>query len=95
LQHRVIECHVLIEGATWAAREAAYRGAPSELAGSAAVAAVEAAGRTLFEVHQLSGAIGFTDEYDLTLSSLRLQTLRTEAGGIAAHARALVESRWG
>ncbi len=95
LQHRVIETHVLIEGAMWMAREAAYHGAPAESSSSAAVAAVEAAGRTLFEVHQLSGSIGFTDEYDLTLSSLRLQTLRTEAGGMAAHSRALVAGRWG
>ena len=94
IQHRMMETHVLIEGARWLAREAAFHGAPAERAASAALAAAEAAGRTLFEVHQLSGSIGFTNEYDLTLSSLRLQALRVEAGGAAGHSKALVTGRW-
>lgn len=94
IQHRMMETHVLIEGAKWLAREAAHHGASTQQSASAALAAVEAAGRTLFEVHQLSGSIGFTHEYDLTLSSLRLQALRVEAGGLAHHAKALVSGRW-
>ena len=94
LQHRLIECYVAVEGVRWLTREAAFSGAPAELAASAAVAGVEATQRILQEAHQLSGAIGFTLEFDLHLWSLRLQTLRFEAGGIGAHARCLVDSRW-
>jgi alkylation response protein AidB-like acyl-CoA dehydrogenase len=77
------------------AREAAYRGAPDELAATAAITATQTARRVLQEGHQQAGAIGFTHEFDLHLWSLRLQTLRTEAGGIGRHSTALVAGRWG
>jgi alkylation response protein AidB-like acyl-CoA dehydrogenase len=95
LQHRMIECQVLVEGVRWAAREAAYLGAPQEQSAVAATLAVEATTRILQESHQQAGAIGLTLEFDLYLWSLRLQCLRVEAGGLAGHADALVRSRWG
>jgi alkylation response protein AidB-like acyl-CoA dehydrogenase len=94
LQHRLADCLVRVEGMTWLARLAADRGADPELAASAAVAAVDTARAVMAETHQLTGAMGFTLEYDLHLWSLRLQALRSEAGGLDEHARALVAARW-
>ncbi|MEU7814011.1 acyl-CoA dehydrogenase [Pseudonocardia sp. NPDC049154] len=95
LQHRLADCHVRVEGTSWLTRLAAERGAPADLAASAATAAVETAGVVLQETHQLTGAMGFTLEYDLHVWTLRLQDLRLEAGGVDAHADALVAARWG
>ncbi|WP_337186298.1 acyl-CoA dehydrogenase family protein [Phenylobacterium sp.] len=94
LQHRIVECHVSTDAATWATREAAFRGAPAEQAATAAIIASETAQRVFYETHQLTGAMGFTTEYDLHLYTLRLQTLRLEMQGLRAHARDLVEARW-
>jgi alkylation response protein AidB-like acyl-CoA dehydrogenase len=94
LQHRMAECLVQVEGVRWLAREAADLGAPAALSASAAVAAAQAAQQVAQEVHQLTGAMGFTLDYDLHVWSLRLQSLRVEAGGINAHAEALVRARW-
>lgn len=94
VQHRIVDCHVSVESTSWAAREAAARGAPPALAAGAAITAVECAQRVFDETHQLSGAIGFTTEYDLHLWSMRLQTLRQECGGVRAHAKDLVASAW-
>jgi len=94
LQHRLAECAVQVEGVRWLAREAIGLGAPASLAASAAVAAAGAARLITQETHQLTGAMGFTLEYDLHVWSLRLQALRTEGGGIGRHAEALVSARW-
>ncbi len=94
IQHRLVECHVSADSVQWQAREAAYHGAPDELAASAAVTAEQAAHLLFVEMHQLTGAIGFTIEYDLHLWTMRLQTLRQEAGGLKAHSRDLVHARW-
>lgn len=94
LQHRLAECAVQAEGVRWLAREAIALGAPAALAAGAAVAAAGAARLITQETHQLTGAMGFTLEYDLHVWSLRLQALRTEGGGIGRHAEALVGARW-
>jgi alkylation response protein AidB-like acyl-CoA dehydrogenase len=94
LQHRLAECAVQVEGVRWLAREAIGLGVPAALAAGAAVAAAGAARLITQETHQLTGAMGFTLEYDLHVWSLRLQTLRTEGGGIGRHAEALVSARW-
>jgi hypothetical protein len=94
LQHRIVECYLLTQGVSWSAREAAFHRAAQEKSATAAILAVEAARRILQEAHQLSGAIGFTLEFDLHLWSMRLQALRVELGGIRSHAEALVQQRW-
>lgn len=95
VQHRLVECHVWVDSAQWQAREAAAKGAPAALAASAAITASETAQRVFYEAHQLTGAMGFTIEYDLHLWTMRLQTLRQEMGGARSHARDLVAARWG
>jgi alkylation response protein AidB-like acyl-CoA dehydrogenase len=95
VQHRLAECAVAVEGSRWLALEAAWRRAPTEAVATAAAYALAAAGRVFRETHQLTGAIGFTREHDLHVWSMRLQALRLELGGLAAHRHAVVSSRWG
>jgi alkylation response protein AidB-like acyl-CoA dehydrogenase len=94
VQHRLAECAVRLEGSRWLAYEAAAQGAPAELAAAAAAYATAAAKSVFGETHQLSGAIGYTHEHDLHVFSMRLEALRLELGGVAAHRRALAEARW-
>jgi alkylation response protein AidB-like acyl-CoA dehydrogenase len=98
VQHRLADCAVQVEGARWLTYEAAWRlsftdGGAEAVAGAAAYA-LDVARDVFDETHQLSGAIGFTREHDLHVWSMRLQALRLELGGVAAHRRALARSRW-
>ena len=93
LQHRLAESYVWVEALRWTARSAAWH-ATDEAAASAATYAAMAGRHVAAEMHQLSGAISFTAEYDLHLWTMRAQALRTEMGGIATHARALTHLRW-
>ncbi len=94
LQHRLAEAHVTVEGVRWLGRVAAYRGAPAEEAAAAAAYAVQAARHLGSDFHQLSGAIGFTLEYDLQLWTTRLHAIRVELGGLTAHRAVLAKARW-
>ncbi len=94
VQHRLAGCAIAVEASRWLAYEAAYRGAPTEMAAAAAAYALAAAGRVFAETHQLSGAIGFTREHDLHVWTMRLQALRLELGGVGGHRRALAAARW-
>jgi alkylation response protein AidB-like acyl-CoA dehydrogenase len=94
VQHRLAQLHVAVEGSRWLALEAAHSGAPSEGAAIAAAHAVRAARQVFDEAHQFSGAMGFTREHDLHVWSMRLQALRLELGGAAAHGRAAASERW-
>lgn len=46
-------------------------------------------------MHQLTGAIGFTDEFDLQLWTTRLHALRVELGGATDHQLAVTAAQWG
>ncbi|MEU7813895.1 acyl-CoA dehydrogenase family protein [Pseudonocardia sp. NPDC049154] len=93
LQHRLAEAYVWVEGVRWSARSAAWHG-DAESAATAATYATMAAREVAVDMHQLSGAIGFTEEYDLHLWTMRAQALRTELGGIGGHAGAVTALRW-
>lgn len=95
VQHRLSLCAIQVEGSRWLSREAAYKNAPTESVATACAFALSAADQVFMETHQLSGAIGFTREYNLHVWSMRLQALRQELGGVSGHRRALVEARWG
>jgi alkylation response protein AidB-like acyl-CoA dehydrogenase len=95
VQHRLAEAHVWVEGARWLTRAAAWGGARRDLAAAAAGHAAEAARIIGTDMHQLSGAIGFTLEFDLHLWTTRLHALRLELGGASAHYRALANATWG
>ncbi len=95
VQHRLANCAIAVEGSRWLSLEAAFKGAPAEMAATAAAYAAQAANQVFGETHQLSGAIGYTREHDLHVWSMRLQALRLEMGGVAGHRRTIVETRWG
>lgn len=94
LQHRLAEAHVWSEGTTWLARRAAYSRAATDAAAAAAYA-TQAAQLVGADMHQLSGAIGFTTAFDLQLWSTRLHGLRVELGGATAHQLATAAAHWG
>lgn len=94
IQHRLSICAIHVEASRWLTREAAYHGAQAEAVASAAAFALNAADLLFTETHQMSGAIGFTREFDLHVWSMRLHTLRQELGGVSAHRRAVVDARW-
>ena len=94
LQHRLALCTVLVEGTRRLAFEAAGRDAPEESAAVAAAHAADAANQVFREMHQMTGAMGFTREHDLHVFTMRLQAMRLELGGASAHRRAIAQSRW-
>jgi alkylation response protein AidB-like acyl-CoA dehydrogenase len=94
VQHRLAQCAVALEGSRWLVYEAASQDAPIEAAATAAAHATAAASLVFADTHQFSGAMGFTREHDLHVWSMRLQVLRLEAGGAAAHRRAVAQARW-
>lgn len=94
IQHRLSMCAIQVEASRWLAREAAYHNAPAEAVANAAAFALSAADLLFTETHQMSGAIGFTREFNLHVWSMRLHTLRQEMGGLGAHRKAIVDARW-
>lgn len=95
LQHRLAEHYVWAEGVRQLTRRAAYDGAPATGAAEAATYATQAAQLIGADTHQLSGAIGFTTEFDLHLWTTRLHGLRVEFGGVTAHQLAVARAHWG
>ncbi len=95
IQHRLSLCAIQVEGSRWLAREAAYHNAQDEAVANAAAFAIAAADKVFGESHQMSGAVGFTREFDLHVWSMRLHTLRQELGGLGGHRKAVVAARWG
>ena len=94
VQHRLAQCAVAVEGSRWLVYEAASLDAPVEATATAAAHAAAAASLVFADTHQFTGAMGFTREHDLHVWSMRLQALRLEAGGAAAHRRAAARARW-
>jgi len=94
IQHRLALCAIQVEASRWLAREAAYHGAQPEAVANAAAFALQAADLLFTETHQMSGAIGFTREFNLHVWTMRLHVLRQELGNVNAHRRAVVEARW-
>lgn len=95
IQHRLSLCAIQVEASRWLAREAAYHGARDEAVAAAAAFALNAADQVFTETHQMSGAIGFTCEFNLHVWSMRLLALRQELDGVGGARSALVRARWG
>ena len=93
VQHRLAQLHIAVQKSTWLARAAAWSGDP-QMAAAAAALGSDTARWGSVELHQLTGAIGFTEEYDLHLWTMPLQALRVGLGGMAGHSRDLVAARW-
>lgn len=94
LQHRLAEMSILVEGSRWLTREAAWLGMPVESSAAALAHALTAGRRIMFETHQMTGAMGFTTEYDLHLSTMRVPALLLEAEEMISPSRRLAAARW-
>lgn len=94
IQHRLAEAHIWVQGTAWLARVAAWRHDDPAASACAATYAVQAIRAVAADLHQLSGAIGFTTEFDLHIWTTRLWALRVELGGGRQHATSLARSQW-
>lgn len=88
LRHRLSECAVLAGGVRWLALKAAWSGDAGDAA-LAALHAQESATRVIYDMHQMSGAMGMTLEMDLHLWTYRMKALISELGGRAGQAVAV------
>jgi hypothetical protein len=93
VQHRLAETYVVAEGAKWLTRFAAgARDGRSAL--TAAAYALDGITSVVEGVHQVTGAIGITTEYDLALLTGRLIMLREELGGPRHLAAEVARAQW-
>ena len=74
--------------------EAAFAGAATDKAATAAAHAAGAAGQVFRECHQFHGAMGFTREHHLHVWTMRLRALEPELGGPTAHRRFVAQARF-
>lgn len=93
IQHRLAELAVSVECARLLIREAAWHD-DTGLAASVACYAATAARQVCLDAHQLSGARGFTIEFNLYRSTLRLQALSLEARGATQHGSFAANEHW-
>jgi hypothetical protein len=94
VQHLLAGAHVHAAATTWLARRAAYALDDDLQCALAATYATSWHEDVFTAVHQVVGAIGFADEFDLHLWSLQLPVLAAECGGPEAHARAVSALTW-
>lgn len=90
LRHRMAECAVLAGGVRWLALKAAFTASDGDAA-IAALYAQDSATRTVYDAHQMLGAMGMTLEHPLHLWTYRLKALLSELGGHGVQASAVAE----
>jgi Acyl-CoA dehydrogenase, C-terminal domain len=90
LRHRLAECAVLSGGVRHLALKAAWSGDAGDAA-LAAFHAQESATRVIYDVHQMSGAMGMTLEMNLHLWTYRMKALLSELGGRGGQAAAVAQ----
>jgi hypothetical protein len=93
VQHRLARAHVVAQGTSWLARQAAWRQDP-EVAFAAACYAADGGKEVISSTQQVCGAIGITDEFGLVRFTAPIAMLITELGGGRAHARELGRARY-
>ena len=93
VQHGLAECAVAVEGARWLSLEAAHNGTP-EAAAVALTHAIQATKVVFPRTHQYCGAMGFTQEFDLHLATMRVVALRAEGEALGRPGSALARQRW-
>lgn len=91
LRHRMAECAVLAGGVRRLALKAAWTGDAGDAA-TAALHAQDSATRVIYDVHQMTGAMGMTLEMSLHLWTYRMKALLSELGGRGAQAAAVAEN---
>lgn len=93
VQHGLAECAVAVEGARWLSLEAAHNGTPQS-ASVALTHAIQATKVVFPRTHQYCGAMGFTQEFDLHLATMRVVALRAEGEALGRPGMALARQRW-
>lgn len=93
VQHRLARCYGLAQATRWLARRAAWHHGDDFLTASAAAFACMTAQATYDNTHQVTGAIGITNEYGLVHWTMRLLALQRELGGGTVHARRVAQVR--
>jgi hypothetical protein len=92
--HRLADAYVSAQACTWLARRAAWN-LDDDLAAAVAATHATAVAQNVFDsVHQVVGAVGFTTEFALQRSTMRIPVLLAELGGPASHARAVSRIKW-
>jgi hypothetical protein len=92
--HRLADAYVSAQACTWLARRAAWN-LDDDLSAAVAATHATAVAQNVFDsVHQVVGAVGFTTEFALQRSTMRIPVLLAELGGPAAHARAVSRIKW-
>jgi hypothetical protein len=91
LRHRLAECAVLAGGVRHLAMKAAWSGDAGDAA-LAAFHAQESATRVIYDVHQMSGAMGMTLEMNLHLWTYRMKALLSQLGGRGGQAAAVAQN---
>jgi hypothetical protein len=92
--HRLADAYVTAQACTWLARRAAWN-LDDDLPAAVAAAHATAVAQNVFDsVHQVVGAVGFTTEFELRRSTMRIPVLMAELGGPASHARAVSRINW-
>ena len=94
LQHRLAELAVDAHGVSVSVRTAAHAGTPTAALGAAAYA-IDVVARAVPELHQLSGARGFTFESGLPARTMRLLATRLELTASGVSPEAFATATWG
>jgi alkylation response protein AidB-like acyl-CoA dehydrogenase len=94
VQHRLVQCRVIVDGIRHLVLRAAWSGDPNDAA-MAACYAQQHVRKLLFDLHQFNGAMGVTNEHLLHFWTYRLRALQSEAGGMNTAALDLASARWG
>jgi hypothetical protein len=93
VQQKLAVSYVLAEGARWLSRRAACTPDDQYLSACAASFACYAASSVYLATHQVSGAMGITNEHGLVGWTMRILALSQEFGGQRSHASAVTNTR--
>lgn len=93
IQHRLAMDATRIEACRWLALKAAQSAAPAD-AGLAAAYAQDVVEPVAYDLHQFTGAMGFSLEYPLRLFTYRAKLLVSELGGVHAQFAAAADALW-
>ncbi|MDO7842265.1 acyl-CoA dehydrogenase family protein [Sphingomonas immobilis] len=94
VQHRLAQCHQIARAMRFLALHAAWSG-EATAADIAATYAQDHVNKLAFDLHQFSGGMGVTCEYQLHFFSYRLRALQGELGGADGAASGVYDRLWG
>ena len=93
LQHRLAQCHQISRAMQFLALHAAWSG-EAVAADIAATYAQDHVSKLAFDLHQFSGGMGVTCEYQLHFFTYRLRALQAELGGADGAASGVYDQLW-